>query len=196
VRGFQTGAMITTGGGFSNRWPRPKYQQPQVSSYLELAARRAELPTASLFNSSGRGYPDISAIGQNVPTVFNGSLAMVGGTSSSAPIAAAVFSLVNAERLAADMPPLGFVNPWLYRVHHANHEVLLDVLVGNNSGGNRLLPVSLDVDCPEGYTALPGWDPTTGLGSPDFAQLRHHALRPCLLLPRAARAACRARWAE
>ena len=114
----QTGAMITTGGGFSNRWPRPAYQDAQVSGYMgvvtrslrgsyaamtrlshgsytatgrrsrggyivqvsdyiALAARRAKLPNASNYNSSGRGYPDIAAIGQNVPTVFNGSLDMV-----------------------------------------------------------------------------------------------------------------------
>eukprot|EP00966_Prymnesium_polylepis_P033869 787514-Prymnesium_polylepis.1 len=67
--------------------------------------------------------------------------------------------------------------------------------VGNNSGGNRLLPVGIDVDCPEGFAALPGWDPTTGLGAPNFEQLRVHALTPCALLPHARRAACRARLA-
>jgi len=190
-----TGAMITTGGGFSNRWERPKWQDDAVSSYLAHAARRAKLPNASLFNATGRGYPDIAAIGQNVPTVFNGSLAMVGGTSASAPIAAALFSMINAERLAAGMPPLGFVNPWLYRVYQTHHDVMLDVKVGNNSGGNKLLPVGLDVSCPEAFAALPGWDPTTGLGAPNFAKLLLYAMQPCELRPRTKRAACHARWA-
>jgi hypothetical protein len=118
----QTGAMITGGGGFSGRYARPSYQEDAVSGYLAALGRRGLLPSAGMFNRSGRAYPDIAAIGQNVPTVFNGSLAMAGGTSAAAPIVAALFSLLTAERLAAGLPPLGFVNPWLYSTHAAHPE--------------------------------------------------------------------------
>jgi len=168
----QTGAMITGGGGFSDRFARPQYQADAVQGYLETLGRRGLLPSAGMFNRSGRAYPDIAAIGQNVPTVFNGSLAMAGGTSAAAPIAAALFSLLNAEQLAKGRPPLGFVNPWLYSTHAAHPEVLNDVRVGNISGGNRLLPKY--VDCDESFVALPGWDAASGLGSPDFTRLLNH----------------------
>lgn len=117
----QTGAMITSGGGFSDRWPRPAYQQGAVSAYLQRAAhargagkhRRTTmaegLPPAALFNASGRGYPDVAAVSQNVPVYFNGSLQMVGGTSSAAPIVGGIFALLNGERARLGLPPLGLV---------------------------------------------------------------------------------------
>ena len=152
------------------------WQAAAVEQYLETLERRGKLPDARMFNRSGRAYPDIAAVGQNVPAVFNGSLAMVGGTSSSAPIVAAIFSLLTAERLAAGLPPFGLVNPWLYSTYAAHREVTFDVKVGNNLGGNRLLPEY--VECTEGYSALPGWDAATGLGAPDFSNLLRFALLP------------------
>ena len=165
-----TGAMITSGGGFSQRWPRPPYQQSAVGGYL----RDAALPPASYFNRNGRGYPDLAAVSQNVPVHFNGSLQMVGGTSSAAPIVAAVVALLNAERLRLRMPPLGMINPWLYKVAARHPDAFNDVRAGNNSGGNRLLPKY--VECEHGFEARPGWDAVTGFGSPNFLAMLAHAV--------------------
>eukprot|EP00490_Sorites_sp_Unknown_P011683 CAMPEP_0114685588 /NCGR_PEP_ID=MMETSP0191-20121206/60643_1 /TAXON_ID=126664 /ORGANISM="Sorites sp." /LENGTH=72 /DNA_ID=CAMNT_0001970251 /DNA_START=1 /DNA_END=215 /DNA_ORIENTATION=+ len=72
--------MITSGGGFSQRFPQPYYQEEAIEEYLsQISVNR------SLFNATGRGYPDISAIGANVPIFFQGRLTMVGGTSASSP---------------------------------------------------------------------------------------------------------------
>ena len=122
------------------------------------------------------GYPDISAISQNIPTVFAGQTVMVGGTSAAAPIASGVISSLNGARLATGLPPLGFLNPLLYMreiqaTHHLHlclesnlsfqaPETYIDIRVGNNSGGNRLGPVY--TSCDWGFRALPGWDAATG----------------------------------
>lgn len=47
----------------------------------------------------------------------------------------------------------GFVNPTLY----ANPQVLHDITVGNNSGCGT-----------SGFFAASGWDPVTGLGTPNY----------------------------
>ena len=60
---------FTSGGGFSNLFPRPDYQKDAVSSYL---AQNNDFPAyAGLFNTSGRGYPDIAAQGVNYSVVYN-----------------------------------------------------------------------------------------------------------------------------
>ena len=48
------------GGGFSDTFAPPAYQEAAVRGYL---ASGVPLPNASLFNASGRGYPDVSALG-------------------------------------------------------------------------------------------------------------------------------------
>ena len=53
------GGIITSGGGFSNVYPRPTWQEDAVATYL--SGRTA--PPASFFNPTGRGYPDVAAIG-------------------------------------------------------------------------------------------------------------------------------------
>jgi len=57
------GAMITSGGGFSQVSPVPAYQRSAVNSYL--ASSSAMLPPANLFNASNRAYPDLSTTGHN-----------------------------------------------------------------------------------------------------------------------------------
>jgi tripeptidyl-peptidase-1 len=170
----QRGAMITGGGGFSDRFPRPSYQDSAVEEYLSTAADSLNF---SLFNRSGRAYPDISALGQNIPIVFQGQLVMVGGTSSSSPIVAGLLALLNGERLDGGYPPLGFLNPLLYKAYDQWPEIVRDVVAGNNSGGNLLLPPELNRDCPDGLPAHPGWDATAGLGSPRFGEMLKHLVK-------------------
>ncbi|KAJ7509870.1 family S53 protease [Mycena galericulata] len=107
-----------------------------------------------LFNTSGRGYPDVSAQGENVQIVSGGTTEGVDGTSCSSPIFASVVGLINDQLISAGKSPLGFLNPFLY----ANADALNDVTAGSNPG------------C--GVTAKAGWDPVTGLGTPNFAALK------------------------
>lgn len=113
----------------------------------------------NVYNDTGnaRGYPDVAAIGLDVATVFNGRTFGVGGTSASAPIFAGIVTLLNEARLAVGKGPLGFLNPIFY----AHPEAFNDITIGNNSGCGS-----------GGFDATPGWDPVTGLGSPNFGKLK------------------------
>ena len=117
----------------------------------------------NVYNNSGtsRAYPDIAAIGLNAPTVFNGSTYAVGGTSLSAPIIAGLVTLLNEARIAAGKGPLGFLNPTLY----AHPEAFNDITIGGNPGCRT-----------PGFNATPGWDPVTGLGTPNYGLLEEIVL--------------------
>lgn len=142
-----------SGGGFSNIFSTPDYQKAAVSQYLS----QTSLPfSSSLFNSSGRAFPDISANGQNIAIIVNGSVNGVGGTSASCPIVASLFTLINNQLLAAGKPVIGFANPVLY----AHPEAMNDIVSGNAPACNTA-----------GFAAVPGWDPITGLGTPDYVKL-------------------------
>lgn len=113
----------------------------------------------NVYNDTGiaRGFPDVSAIGRNVATVFNNQTYGVGGTSASAPIFAGIVTLLNEARLAVGKGPIGFLNPTLYQ----NPDAFNDITIGNNSGCGTA-----------GFHAVPGWDPVTGLGTPNFEKLK------------------------
>ena len=110
------------------------------------------------FNSNGRGFPDVSAVGWNILDVYgpNSTLAAAAGTSASAPIFAAIINRINEERLAAGKSSVGFVNPVLYQ----NPQIFNDVTEGNTSVCNSVA-----------FQAAEGWDPMTGLGTPNYPKM-------------------------
>jgi subtilase family serine protease len=140
-----------SGGGYSTLFPRPAYQHG-------LARARATRAT--------RGVPDVSAnadpYGQMAVEFSFGQIRGDTGTSSSAPLWAGVIALADQEA----GHPLGFVNPALYRIgrSRAYHRAFHDVITGDNS---VVTPTAVFT----GYNAGPGWDPVTGLGSPDAQYL-------------------------
>jgi tripeptidyl-peptidase-1 len=141
----ETAAGLSS-GGFSNYFPTPDYQAGAVQGYLSTLTpdNFATLYVGvNLFNASGRGFPDVAAYGENVTIITGGQLAPVAGTSC-------------ATLIAAGRSPLGFLNPWLY----ANAHGLTDITDGSNPGCGTM-----------GFPASVGWDPVTGLGSPDFESL-------------------------
>lgn len=147
--------VIYSGGGFSNVFQMPSYQQSAVSSYF---ANHKPAYTAAQYNNSQttRGYPDISANGANYVVAVDGNFSMVYGTSASAPTAGSIFTLVNQKRLANGKSSLGFLNPTLY----SNPSLFTDITSGGNQGCGTA-----------GFTAVSGWDPVTGLGTPDYNKL-------------------------
>ncbi|KAJ7366057.1 family S53 protease [Mycena albidolilacea] len=146
-------ASTFSSGGFSNYWGVADYQSDAVAAFLKA---QGTTTNKGLFNTTGRGYPDVSAQGENVQIVSSGSTGGVDGTSCSSPIFASVISLINDKLIAAGNPPLGFLNPWLY----ANADALNDVTTGSNPGCGA-----------KGFTARAGWDPVTGLGTPNYPKL-------------------------
>lgn len=144
-----------SGGGFSNVFELPSYQKKAVTHYL---TKYPPPYTSQIYNNSGkaRAYPDISAIGIKIPTVYLGNAYGVGGTSASTPIIGGIITLLNEARIAKGKGPIGFLNPTLY----AHPEALNDVTEGGNPGCGS-----------NGFDAQPGWDPVTGLGTPNYAKL-------------------------
>ncbi|KAH9917379.1 subtilisin-like protein [Epithele typhae] len=145
--------LFPSGGGFSNHFPRPSFQDAAVSSYLAYHA--PDYP-AGTFNTTGRAYPDVSANGLNYSVAIDGQLQLVSGTSASAPTFASVLSAINDARLAVGKKPVGWVNPALYKFEGAFN----DITEGDNPG--------CDTD---GFSAAKGWDPVTGLGTPNYLKL-------------------------
>jgi len=148
-------AWSSSGGGFSDEFARPSFQDAAVKEYLATA----NLPNTKYFTATGRGYPDISALGgQTNPycVLVDGSWGGVAGTSASCPVAAGVFSKLNEVRMAAGGKPLGFLNPFIYQ----NPSGFNDVKSGKNNDGRGA-----------GFDATKGWDPATGLGTPNFEAL-------------------------
>jgi len=151
-------AWRSGGGGFSDTFAIPEYQADAVAKYKADLAAAGLAPAASLYNDTGRGYPDVSALGgQKAPYCINvGRWTGVAGTSASCPVVGAVFARLNALRLAKGQPPMGFLNPFIYQ----NPSAFQDVTKGINSDHQA-----------DGFTAIAGWDAATGFGTPDYAAL-------------------------
>lgn len=79
------------------------------------------------------------------------------GTSAASPTFAGVIALLNDYLISQGKPPLGFLNPFLYSKGVSG---LNDITRGNNPGCNT-----------NGFSASTGWDPVTGLGSPNLSKL-------------------------
>ena len=125
--------------------------------YLKSNAKRPEN-----FQSNGRGYPDVSAIGHNCPVVVNGVPMNVDGTSCSSPVFASIISLLNDYQIANGKSKLGFINPVLYKMYNDNPKIFNDITKGNNWCTENMCCNSTF-----GYEAWIGWDPVTGLGTPN-----------------------------
>ncbi len=112
---------------------------------------------AGVPNGNGRGVPDVA--GDADPATgylirVDGHEFTIGGTSAVAPLWAGLVALMN-EQLGH---PVGFLNPLLYQQPEAG--TFHDITQGAN-----------DVSGLGVYTAGPGWDPCTGMGSPNGARL-------------------------
>jgi tripeptidyl-peptidase-1 len=152
-------ARFDSGGGFSNWLPQPSYQTYAVNQYFKSGVT---FPDQQYWNATNRGYPDVSAVGAEVSIVKDGATMKVGGTSASCPIWGGLISLLNNDRLNAGKTPLGFINPLLYKMWQDQPNTFNDITVGTNGGGCTNLQ----------FVAAKGWDPLTGLGSPNFGNIR------------------------
>ncbi|KAI8976705.1 subtilisin-like protein [Trametes punicea] len=146
-------AASFSAGGFSNIFARPDYQSDAVDSYLKTLGNT----NAGLFNTTGRGYPDVATQGVQFVIEVDGQLQAVDGTSASSPTFASIVALLNDQLLNAGKSQLGFLNPLLYSKGVA---ALNDITSGSNPGCGT-----------QGFPAAAGWDAVTGLGTPDFQKL-------------------------
>jgi tripeptidyl-peptidase-1 len=158
-------AGFASGGGFSNLMAQPSYQAAAVNAYWSSGV---EFPPATYFNKSGRGAPDIAALGYDALVVIGNVTSGVSGTSMATPISAGIMSLLNQESMKLSNKPLGFLNPFLYAAWADDQTNFNDVTVGNNKCTEQ--GCGFLGSC-KGFTCAKGWDPVTGLGSPNFSKL-------------------------
>ena len=149
-----------SGGGFSTLYGRPFYQlgvpnterghrgEPDVS--YNAGVNGGVLTHCGICNLLNGFLP-------TDPTIFF----IFGGTSAGSPQWAGLTTL--GDQLAHHR--LGFINPALYRISEIPglyKQAFHDVTIGNND--------VLDLGN-EGYSAAKGWDPVTGLGTPNAVVL-------------------------
>ncbi|KAF8275010.1 peptidase S8/S53 domain-containing protein [Lactarius quietus] len=144
-----------SGGGFSAHFERPPFQSKAVDGYLKQLGNRNRY----FFNPLGRGVPDISAQAFNYKIVVNGIDQYSTGTGPPTAVVAGIVALLNDWRISNNLPTLGFLNPWLYG---EGFKSLTDVTLGSNEGCNTK---------GLGFPALEGWDPVTGIGTPNFNKM-------------------------
>jgi kumamolisin len=101
------------------------------------------------YSQNARQVPDLSAVADNLAVYFQGQWGAVGGTSAAAPIWATGQALVNEDTIQR-LGTFGYSPQIYYTVADGN--AYYDVTSGNNLY----------------YSATPGWDYTTGLGTPNL----------------------------
>ena len=138
-----------SGGGASDVFTRPSWQQ-----------NASVPPSANPGGHVGRGVPDVAGDADpetGYQVLVDGQQFSIGGTSAVAPLWAALIAIVNHQLGHS----VGYLNPTLYNLGSSSN-AFHDITTGNNDIG----------DAPNGaYQAQPGWDPCTGLGSPNGSAL-------------------------
>ena len=104
-------------------------------------------------SGGGRGVPDVSGDADpnsGYQVLVDGQSLVIGGTSAVAPLWSGLIALLN-QKLGK---PVGFLQPVLYGIP-ASAGAFHDITQGSNGA----------------FSAGPGWDACTGLGSPSGAKL-------------------------
>jgi subtilase family serine protease len=158
---------IAGGGGFSHVFARPDYQNTLPAGSTPIPSGTRGVPDIALQASATTG----ALVYTSLPPDGNSGLICgsapcstgwydIGGTSLSCPQLAGLVAIADQINGGG----LGLINPALYEVaaNPAQYaSSYFDVTTGNNQ---------LDPDVP-GYPATTGWDPVTGLGTPNAAVL-------------------------
>jgi len=128
------------GGGVSQVWPIPSYQQK-----VNLSAAGG--------STTMRNIPDVALLAdvQSFLIADNGSGYSIGGTSEAAPLWAGFVALANQQAVSGGKAKVGFLNPTIYSIGLSSHYAsdLHDIATGSN-----------------GFPAVTGYDLATGWGTP------------------------------
>jgi subtilase family serine protease len=155
-----------SGGGFSHVFSRPDYQSTLPTGSTSIPSTARGVPDIAFQASAGTGVlVYLTLPPEGLSGLLCGSAPCstgwydVGGTSASCPQWAGIVAI--ADQFAGH--DLGLINPKLYAIANSSKYAadFFDVTVGNNTA---------DPSVP-GYPATTGWDPITGLGTPNGSAL-------------------------
>ena len=134
-------AWSGSGGGVSTVYTIPSYQVG-----LNMASNRG--------STKMRNIPDVGLTAdiQMYLIQNDGQAVVVGGTSAAAPLWTGFIALANQQAATNSKPRVGFLNPLLYAIGNSGNYAsdFHDITSGNDGG----------------YSAVTGYDLTTGWGSP------------------------------
>jgi subtilase family serine protease len=161
------GVLAGSGGGVSALFSKPSWQAGRGVP----ADSFRDVPDVALNSASGHDAYLICSLGSCsdgfAPQVSK--IDFVGGTSAAAPVFAGLVAILNQHTRSIQ----GNINPGLYALASLQTNVFHDVELGDN----RVPCVAYSLDCGAGwlgYTAGPGYDLVTGLGSVDATELIQH----------------------
>jgi subtilase family serine protease len=156
-----------TGGGFSHVFTRPAFQDVLPAGSTPVPSDQRGVPDVALQASPRTGaliYTTLPPAGQSGMQCGSKPCSTgwydLGGTSLATPEWAGLLGIAAQVKGSG----LGLINPALYSIANDPAKYasdFFDVTVGNNQA-NKDIP---------GYRATPGWDATTGLGTPNAAKL-------------------------
>jgi kumamolisin len=134
-----------SGGGLSGVFGRPDYQTRRDA----VRGGSRQVPDVALDADPGTGYSVYVTDTATLPPTTGFTVA--GGTSAGSPIWAAYVALLDQLRRAGGRPSVGFANPLLYALRGCSMQGAFfhDITLGSN----------------EFWSAGPGYDMTTGLGT-------------------------------
>ena len=138
-------AWVGSGGGWSTQSPIPAYQKPVINA-------------ANQGSPLYRNIPDV-AMEANTDNIFcanGGCYEGIGGTSLAAPRWAGFLALANQQ---SNGFPIGFLNPIVYGIGQSSTYTtdFHDITTGND----------FNASSPDMFSAVPGYDLTTGWGTPN-----------------------------
>jgi subtilase family serine protease len=178
-----------SGGGVSTYYRQPAYQKGTVPASLALSVPEGTTSTPM------RVVPDVSALADPATGIVYGAtvlgadektfgfyLSRIGGTSVASP----VFAGIEADAEQAYGKAIGFANPKIYALYHANsvdhafHDVIarpgtFEARSNYSDPASAALPLvtnlrfmGIDGTGLSALPATPGYDDATGVGSPEF----------------------------
>jgi len=167
--------LAASGGGMSIFFSKPVWQTgPGVPS--DGVRDVPDLALTASADHDGYIYCNNGSCASGNPSTVVAANSIVGGTSAATPVFAGILAVLQKYQLDHGFqttPGLGNINPTLYQLAQNVANIFHDITTGNN-----IVPCTVGTpNCPSsgppsfGYTAGPGYDLVTGLGSVDAGSL-------------------------
>ena len=166
---------VASGGGFSHVFARPDFQSTLPAGSTAIPSSSRGVPDISLQASSATGMlvyitnPGYTGITCPDGNPCSSGWYVVGGTSSSSPQWAGLIAIANQlnQRMHPGSANLGYINPALYAIASNPAKYAADFYDVTHGPANNPAPTAQN----PGYHDSTGWDPVTGLGTPNAANL-------------------------
>jgi hypothetical protein len=161
----EDGSLSASGGGASILFPKPSWQKG-TGVPADSARDVPDLALDASVDHDGYLICDSGWCTSGFRNGVGGDLDVVGGTSAGAPTFAGIAALLNQKTGSRQ----GNINPVLYTLAATSTDAFHDITVGNN-----IVPCETgSPNCTTGtmgFSAGPGYDQTTGLGTVDAYHL-------------------------